>query len=289
MPDVSAALNVVKQIRSFNPKFVLSLGGSSPVADLCAGFTTVATIPFDGTFPVAATQILVVPRTLSAQDRNLAARLHFDEQTLYSNQYAFAFQAPAPPLKRAALAIPKDAVAFCLVGSTGDPELSPGFLKMLNEACRQEPRLFFVFIGEFTLADPQFASFSDLQDRSCFLGTRADTSAILGACDAYLNPPRQGGASSAVAAMAAGLPVLSQGWGDVVDQACPTDFYERWTNATQIASFAKQLLIDPGLIKQISIRSRKRAAECTDRRNMLNKLIAHMADGQLDRQAVFGG
>ncbi len=289
MPDVSAALNMVKQIRSFNPKFILSLGGSSPVADLCAGFTTVATIPFDGIFPIAATQILVVPRTLSGQDRNLAARLRFAEQALYSNQYAFAPQVSAPPLKRAALAIPKDAVAFCLVGNTGDPELSPGFLKMLNEACRLEPRLFFVFVGEFDSTERRLASFANLQERSCFLGIRSDTSAIFGACDAYLNPPRQSGASSAVAAMAAGLPVLSQAWGDVVEQACPTGFYERWTNAAQIASFAKQLLSEPGLIKKISLRSRKRAAECTDRRNMLSKLIAHIEDGHLDRQAVFDG
>jgi hypothetical protein len=287
MPDVSAALTAVKQIRAFNPKFVLSLGGASPVADLCAGFTTVATIPFDGIFPTAVTQILVVPRTLNPQDRTLAARLHLDEHTLYSSQYAFAPQVSSSPLKRAALSIPKDALAFCLVESTGDPDLSPGFLKMLNEACHLEPRLFFVFDGEFSDVDPRLASFPHLAGRSCFPGTRPDASAILGACDAYLNPPRQGGASSAVAAMAAGLPVLSQAWGDVVEQACPTGVYERWTNATQIASFAKQLLTEPGLVKKISVRSRKRAAECTDRRTMLNKLVAHIEGGQLDRQAVF--
>ncbi len=287
MPNVTAALQLVKQIRQLKPELIISLGGSSPVADLCAGFTTVATIPFDGVFPIAASQLLFIPRVCHTQDRTMIARLGFHEDVLFSNQYAFAPQTPLPSVKRASLGIPKNATAFCLVGSQFEPELSSGFLAMLNEACRSEPRLFIVFMGEFDIADMHLSSMPFLQERSCFVGQRDDQMAVLAACDGYLNPPRQGGATSAVAAMTAGLPILSQGWGDVVDQACDNGTYERWVNAKQISGFAKQLADDPGLAKTLSRRSKKRAAECTDRSAMLKNLIEHLEDGMLDQNAVF--
>jgi glycosyltransferase involved in cell wall biosynthesis len=287
MPNVAALEKVVEIVREVNPQFVLSLGGSSPAADLCALFTTVATIPFGGVFPIASSQALVVPRIIENDDRDLCSRLGFHNDALVTAQYAFAAQEPEPAHPRSILGIPEDAISMCLVGTRFERELTPAFLSILDEAITIDPRLFFVVVGPFDDSSSIMSNFPELKSRVGVLGFRDDVPKILSACDAYLNPPRSGGATSAVAAMAAGIPVLSQPWGDVADQACREGFYESWSTASDIAAFAKRLTVEHDLRDSLATRLKERARVCMDRSAMLLHLATHLEDHVLDRRPVF--
>ena len=287
MPNAAEMMKVVDLVRTHNPQFVLSLGGSSPTADLCALFTTVATIPFGGMMPIAASQTLVVPRVIKETDRTLRDNLGLHDDALVTAQYAFAPQEPETPHSRASLGIPDDAIAFCLVGTRFDRELTPSFLSVLEAAIKLNPKLFFVFAGPIEGPDGLMTGHAALRERSCLLGFREDVPKILGACDAYLNPPRAGGATSAVAALAAGIPVLTQPWGDVAEQACREGFYEAWADAEDIAAFAQKLEDDPDRDGARGAKLKQRALACTDRPAMLRGLMDHLEDQVLHRQAVF--
>ncbi len=287
MPEPSEIMKVVNLVRTHNPQFVLSLGGSSPTADLCSLFTTVATIPFGGLVPIAASQALVIPRVIKDADRRLRDGLGFHEDALVTAQYAFAVQEAEAPLSRTSLDIPEDAIAFCVVGTRFDRELTPSFLSILEAAVAQNSHLFFVFAGPIDDTGSLLKERQTLEERCRFLGFRDDVPKILGACDAYLNPPRAGGATSAVAAMAAGIPVLSQPWGDVAEQACREGFYEPWSDAEDIAAFAQRLAEDPDRDGALSAKLKERALACTDRPAMIRGLIDHLENRILHRQTVF--
>ncbi len=289
MPVASEIMKVVDLVRAHNPQFVLSLGGSSPTADLCSLFTTVATIPFGGMMPIAASQALVVPRIIKETDQTLRDGLRFHDDALVTAQYAFAAREPETPLPRSSLGIPEGAIAFCLVGTRFDRELTPHFLSILEAALVQHPNLFFVFAGPIEAPGALTTGLTTLEKRCGFLGFRDDVPKILGACDAYLNPPRAGGATSAVAAMAAGIPVLSQPWGDVAEQACREGFYEPWSDAQDIAAFAQKLAEEPSRDENLIAKLKQRAAACTDRPAMIRGLIDYLENQVLQRQPVFKG
>lgn len=116
------------------------------------------------------------------------------------------------------------AFVYAIVGHRLDSEVTHDFLMFLEQVARAVPRGFFIFMGLFTSYKRRIAAYAGLAGRTAFVGNVGDVPSFMAIVDCYLNPDRAGGGSSAVYALAAGVPVLTLPHGDVAFAAGNTRY-----------------------------------------------------------------
>jgi glycosyltransferase involved in cell wall biosynthesis len=97
---------------------------------------------------------------------------------------------------------------------------------------------------------------------------------VFACCDAYLNPPRYGGGSSAAFAMAMGLPVLTLATGDVANIAGERFIFHSFDDITQ---FVMRAVAVPAYRNEWSAMARARFAQISDREAMLATIMRGIA------------
>lgn len=107
-----------------------------------------------------------------------------------------------------------DRFVFAVVGSRLADEIEPSFEATLARILDRCPRAALLIVGIETFAW-NHPALERCSDRIRFVFREPDLRALFAACDAFLNPPRNGGGISAAIALAEALPILTLGGGDV--------------------------------------------------------------------------
>ena len=93
-------------------------------------------------------------------------------------------------------------------------------------------------------------------------------------CDAYLNPPRYGGGSSAAFALAMGVPVLTLATGDVANIAGPRFVFASFD---EIKAFVGRAATDLDHRREWSATAKARFDAIADREGMLRQIVDGVA------------
>jgi glycosyltransferase involved in cell wall biosynthesis len=274
MPNREETGAIVTTVLTRKPAFVFSLGHSNVAADLCAEFLTVATMPFGTDLPRAQGTVFILPRARRADDAEFMQAWHIRDEQVVEAGYTFRLPERTASVTRGGLGLPDDAYVIAIVGNRLDEEITDPVAAELSQLLSSVPQAFLAFLGMFpgyprlAQRDPALAA------RSVFLGYHKDVLAVFECCDAYFNPPRYGGGSSAAFALAMGLPVLTRATGDVANIAGP-----RFVRGSfeEIAAFVRRTVVDADHRREWSTAARARFDEISDREGMLRTIVEEVA------------
>lgn len=268
----------VDLVAAWNPSFILTLGGPSVAADFCADFTTVATMPMACELPVSRGTLYLVPGAPNQRARWFQNALGIADERVIFTPFAYDLPARSRSLTRAAMGIPDDAFAIAVVGNRLDDDVSANFVEALAGMLGRVPRTFAVFIGEFPRYSEIAGTNRVIRERSCTAGFQKDLLAVYEVCDAFLNPPRLGGGSSAAFALAMGLPVLTLAGGDVSGVVCD-EF--RFASYEAMREELRRYVADAAFRQQRKGLARSRFRELSDRTaavgHLLNEIGARLS------------
>jgi glycosyltransferase involved in cell wall biosynthesis len=271
MPNLHETRAIIRTVLARKPAFVLSLGHSNVAADLCSEFLTVATLPFGTNLSRAMSNLFILPRKRRPDDEPFMREWRISErQVVETADYTYRLPPRTASLTRADLGLPPDAYVIAIVGNRLDQEITDALAAQLAELLTDVPRAFLAFMGLFQGYPRLALQHAVLGIRSVFLGYQNDVLAVYECCDAYLNPPRYGGASSAAYALAMGLPVLTLNTGDTANSAGPRFVFDSFD---EIKQFIARSLVDPGHRADWAEMARARFTEISDRGAMLRTIV----------------
>lgn len=275
MPNLEELRRILATVLSVKPSFILSLGHSNIAPDLCSEFLTVATMPFGTNLSRAASNVFLLPRECRPDDAAFMQQWRIAEEQVVETHYTFRRPDRTAVVTRSDLGLPQDAYVIAVVGNRLDEEVDDRFAAELSRVLTGAPQVFVVFMGQFGRFEAVVQQHEALRGRSRHLGYRKDVPAVYECCDAYLNPPRYGGGSSAAFALAAGLPVFTPAEGDVANIVGPRFIFP---SAEAIIAHIERSLSDPEHRRSWAELARKRFTEISDREEMIEGIVANVEE-----------
>ena len=270
MPNLAEVRAIVGTVLSRKPSFVLSLGHSNVAADVCAPFLTVATMPFGTNLPRAKSNVFILPRPRKPEDAAFMQEWRIRDEQVVEAEYTFRLPDRTASVTRAELGLPQDAHVIAIVGNRLAEEMTAPVAAELAELLAEVPQAFVAFLGTF----PGYSRLAEkhpiFRQRSAFLGYHQDVLAVYERCDAYFNPPRYGGGSSAAFALAVGLPVLTRDTGDVANIAGRNFVFASFDD---IKAFVKRAVSDDAHRAEWAQKAKARFAAISDREGMLRRIV----------------
>ena len=274
MPNLEEVGAIIRTVLTRKPAFILSLGHSNVAPDLCSEHVTVATMPFGTDLPRARSNLFILPRTRRPDDQSVMQAWHIAAEQIIESQYTFRLPDRTASLTRAALALPQDAYVIAIVGNRLDEEITDSVADELSDLVSELPRAFLAFFGTFGRFGSLVQQHPIFAARSAFLGHQPDVLAVFECCDAYVNPPRYGGGSSAAFALGMGLPVLTRAPGDVANIVGPHFTFPTFDD---IKAFVARDMLDADHHREWSGRAKARFDEVSDREGMLRGIVEGVA------------
>jgi glycosyltransferase involved in cell wall biosynthesis len=267
MPDQDEIVRLTKALYAARPGYVISMGHSNLLADLCGTFTTTVGFPFGTEFQVTAASTYVLPRAWREGDEVAAAQRNLTRDLVLATDYRFSRPPPVRTFSRQGVG-EEGSILIAVVGTRLDVEASAAWMKALGDALDRNPDLVVIFAGAFTRYAERVATHASLSARTYAVGLIDDVPALLDCCDLYLNPPRTGGGSSAAYALAAGSPVLTDPTGDVARVAGDTAL----PGLHELDATVQRWRDDLAWRAEMIQRARRRWAEISDRDGLLHQI-----------------
>ena len=201
--------NVIKRVKNYiseiKPEFIWHIGGNSFIADIIGESSTMIATKCTEGYAVSNADFLASYMTSDSRYVKEALNLIKKEK-----QKTFKFISPITKnydvlnknYTRQKFGLPADKFLICLVGNRLEREVNSEYEKWIKEILSESDRFFLITIGS-TIKE------SGMEERIIQLGYQDNLADVLQVCNVFINPPRQGGGGGAVAALAAGIPVLT--------------------------------------------------------------------------------
>lgn len=205
--------DMTNTIYNLKPKYAISVGGTCLLADICNEILDVYTFSLSNDLPIANTKYLAVGGSVTEvkeykyNEKQNALEIPFlfeivkeDNNNIYPrNQLGFS----------------ENQFIVVVVGNRLESEVNDDFLELCIKLLERNQNAGIAFVGRYNEELLKGKVSKEILDRFYLLGFESDLLALLRSTNLYLNPIRQGGGLSAVAAMSINLPVISTSYGDV--------------------------------------------------------------------------
>ncbi|MEK5025621.1 glycosyltransferase family 4 protein [Paenibacillus sp. FSL M7-1046] len=215
MPSGEEMDSVLKTVMELKPEFILSIGGSNVIADLCSNFVPVVTIPCVVEIPISEGTFLVLPKKITNDDTAVISKLTQSIDKVIESEVAYKPKETEIEFNRSDWGIPEDDHVIVIIGNRLNEEMSEEFIGSLNKLLENNLKARLAIIGDFSISERIAGKYKSFKERTILMGYQKDLSAVFSICDIYLNPPRTGGGTSAADALYRGVPVLTYPFGDV--------------------------------------------------------------------------
>lgn len=215
MPDVDIIDMLLLQIRELSPRYVLTLGGNSILANMVNDMIPVLSIGL-GVSELEPTQTMFqsLCRKMNNNDRKLLKAVGMAENHVIETKLTFDLKPSYGSFSRIEIGMPEGKFILVVAGTRLDLEISHQFLEMLDNLCLTG-KFFVAFAGVFNTYQQKIENYSNLVLQSKFFGLQNDMLAFFQVCDLFVNPIRKGGGTMAVEAMLKGIPVVTTPYSDI--------------------------------------------------------------------------
>lgn len=272
MPDLQEIQHIVNLVNDYNPEFVISVSDTTLTADVCSCFTTVVTVPCGGILPMYAGSCWAIPRKPLPSDQEIFNAFNIKSERVFPIHYTFMRKEKKNHLIRSDLHLPNNAFIICIVGNRLDVEVTQEFIQQIEQILRGVPTAYILFIGGYHSYEKVMLQHSLLKERSSCTGHRSDIQSVYTLCNAYLNPLRQGGATSGAEAMMEGLPIITRPHGDV--------YYQLWLEQSfdkteEMIVFLQKCIADPQFYLDQRNHARLLGDKLFDTAGMMQELLSY--------------
>lgn len=262
MPSPPALADFFVMVREHRPALAIVIGDLNAYAELLAEHVPTYVMHFTVDFPITLrarpTYHPNLPETAPAI-RRLASQANSNLVQLVPS---YSVQGRYCRYERQDFGIKPGDFVYAVVGHRLDSEVTAAYLQLLENLLVSVPQGFVCFLGLFPSYQSRVAAYPALSRRSAFIGNVGDVASFMQIVDVYLNPDRAGGGSSAVYALAAGVPVLTLPQGDVAFAAGAA---HHCVDYAALLSRAQALAADPVLRRQARRLAAARAAALCQR------------------------
>lgn len=202
-------LLLVEYIKQIKPKYILSIGTGSMLADLSGNMVPCASMSLVfSTLPKTENCIKILGRNLSQNELG-----NVEMGGIIESCFTFELKPQKTKFTRRQYQIPEDKFVLVIVGIRLDFEINSKFCNMLEKVCKNG--CFVVFAGVYDTYHKIEESNPLLAQNSTFIGYCNDMLALMEICDLYVNPKRFGGGFSVIEAYTKGVPGVYLKTGDV--------------------------------------------------------------------------
>ena len=251
-------LDMLPPIHAAEPDLIMLVGLHCGLVSALYPHYPVLGLATNSVPPMAATDVWLT--ALAGQHGRLESpwQIGFPLSQAWHHPFRARRKPCAGPLARADMGIADDALLAISLGSHLDIKIAGGWAQRMCRAMEAHPRLHWLLLGGAGKTPPALQALHPARLTCLPYSTQA--TAMLAACDLYLNPPMMGGGISVAEAMALGLPVLclagSDGGDKLGEEAVPDeDAYFAQLHAW---------LADPGLRRAAGARQRQRFDSALD-------------------------
>lgn len=272
MPNPVGVEMLLNTIRQLKPAFIVDVGGTSLVANLCKKLLPVVGLslcPSDIVFTTETYQS--IGRKIRQDDLNLLQQLDIPESHIIESVFTSSFITQTTKLSRDELGFGENEFIIAVVGFRLNADVTPEFINMLESILNENIKV--AFLGGFQDVDKVINKHPMLAENAYFLGHREDVLAVIENCDIYVNPIRKGGGTSSVEALSKGLPVIATYYGDVAtnvgENFCVNGYEEM---KTMILKYYQE----PEFYQEMSQKALERAAVLQDTNVAFNQILEEM-------------
>ncbi len=276
--SVEKAQQIIDEISKFGPDAILTIGDSMVSAEILSQYWPVVCWPSTQTEPISSAptqfyrsiephkmeiewkKLKLAPPTLIKQD--------FDTQNNIPNLHS---------VDREQLRLPEDAFVFILVGARIKQELSTEFQQLMIRVLEHDPKVHMLILGaeKFEILNELHAH----KDRLRLVQFATDLRGVISLCDAFLNPPRQGGGGGGYLAMLESLPILTLDDCDVqmgiLNDAAVSDLAE-------LEQLAKDVVTNETIRNEYIEKSKKRVSDFMTPEESSTILLSHLKTAKID-------
>lgn len=219
MPNIGMMKELIDSLREMKPELIISIG-EDIFSNVIDDMIPVCSIPLQAKLSRNFTKYLVHYNEITSEERGWMAEYGYQEENLVPLKLPFRIEY-SDGLKRSGIGIPKEAFCIVAIGNRLETELTEDFLKML-ESILNQTNACFLTIGKLD-CQSKFATYPHILENNIHLEYTQKLLAAFKLADLYVNPPREGGGTSAIYAMAAGKPIVTLDYGDVYKN-CGVEF-----------------------------------------------------------------
>jgi glycosyltransferase involved in cell wall biosynthesis len=214
--------DIIANIYQWKPYLIYNIGSENLVVDLIGSFTEEVSIPCGNVYPVTEARYHILPRKIEERDRDVIDFLTDRNQKVIESIFVYKLEEPIRRYRKSDFQIDDQAFVISIVGTRLDKEINEEFICVLKNVLKLDPAINIVIIGN-CIDFEEKREMIGFGDRVKYIGHQSDLRGAFNIADLYLNPPRKGGGTSSVEALAEGVPVITLGNCDVA-YSCGEDF-----------------------------------------------------------------
>lgn len=198
--------NAIRDIKEYNPAFILTVGDSNILAELCGDFTTVCAMACVNQPAQTAQSIIVRYFRCTEEENRKYLEWTRPDQKIFEMVCVDELNANTESdVDRKDYGIAEDKFVILVAGNRLDTEVTKE-VKRVFQTILEQNEVLFVFIGDCPKLENEL---SKEADHYLFLGAVDDFKGIMRIGNLFLNPPRQGGGTGAFYAVENDVPVLT--------------------------------------------------------------------------------
>lgn len=276
--------SVIEKIAEFGPSGILVVGNQCALAEVFANdcFTLCSPLNNDvvpeciGVNFHTHTQGLVGNTQLGGLERRKS------KPPLFQFEGPYDIPEKKGPLSRQDLNLPDNRPVLVVVGHRLNFDIDDAFLDMLEDVTSKS-NAFVYFVGGYENHGQLGQRWPSLAKNSIESTFQVDLMSVYENCDLYLAPTRIGGGSSAVYAMAAGLPVLSLSIGDV---RITTQHFPELKAYEEIGDVVLNIINCPEKMAEYRTMAKQGAKAVMDSKALVAEFLNHKDQFEKSRAAV---
>lgn len=280
--NAAGVRSVVERVEAFDPSMILVVGARNYMAELFAKRAFVFMYPTSRDVPTLQNYYYHTWEEPDEVDLAIMEKRGIKDKHLFTMHPGFMPPPRSENYTREQFGLPEDGLIYVVAGMRLHHDVTDEFAQSLKPILDDNPKAHIAFLGKWDLYEKAIKKWPFLAGRHTFVEALHDVMAFYELCDIYLNPRRLGAGSIILFAQLAGLPTVSQRYGD---SGVAVKDFPKLNNYKEMTDVAIRLAHDEALFKDYQEMGKKAAEQMTSREPLVTEIMKQY-EHYMDQHAV---